>query len=73
MAAGASDAGNVSFLVSDPSKALDQAREVAIADAQRKAELYAKASGVRLGRVEWITEDNGSGPTLPAMPRAAVP
>jgi uncharacterized protein len=72
-AAGATDAGNVSFLVSDPSKALDQAREAAIADARRKAEIYAKASGVRLGRVEWITEDGGSGPPVPMMARAAAP
>ena len=62
VAAGATEVGNVSFLVSDASKALDQAREAAIADARRKAEVYAKASGVRLGQVERITEDTGSGP-----------
>jgi uncharacterized protein YggE len=72
VAAGATEVGNVSFLVSDASKALDQAREAAIADARRKAEVYAKASGVRLGRVEWITEDTGSGPPAPMMPRAAA-
>src|SRR5205823_513265 len=54
VAAGATDVGNVSFLLSDASKALDQAREAAIADPRRKAEVYAKASGVQLGRVEWI-------------------
>jgi uncharacterized protein YggE len=70
VAAGATDAGNVSFLVSDASKALDQAREAAIADARRKAEVYAKASDVRLGRVEWITEDTGGGTPVPLMTRA---
>jgi uncharacterized protein len=70
VAAGATDAGNVSFLVSDASKALDQTREAAIADARRKAEVYAKASGVQLGRVEWITEDTGSAPSVPMMTRA---
>ncbi len=50
--AGVTDIGNVEFLVSEPSKALDQAREAAIADAQRKAEVYAHASGIQLGRVE---------------------
>jgi uncharacterized protein len=70
VAAGATDTGNVSFLVSDASKALDQAREAAIADARRKAEVYAKASGVQLGRVEWITEDTSSGPSVPMMARA---
>jgi uncharacterized protein len=67
VAAGATDAGNVSFLVSNASKALDEAREAAIADARRKAEVYAKASGVRLGRVEWITEDTGGGTPVPMM------
>jgi uncharacterized protein YggE len=69
--AGATDAGNIAFLVSDPSKALDQAREAAIADARRKAEVYARASGLRLGRVEWITEDTGSAPPVPARVLAA--
>jgi len=64
VAAGATDIGNVVFLVSDPSKATDQAREAAIADARRKAEVYAKASGLRLGRVLWITEDPGFAPPL---------
>ena len=70
VAAGATDAGNVSFLVSDASKALDQAREAAIADARRKAEVYAKASDARLGGVEWITEDTSSGSPVPLMARA---
>jgi uncharacterized protein YggE len=69
--AGATDAGNIAFLVSDPSKALDQAREAAIGDARRKAEVYARASGLRLGRVEWITEDTGSAPPVPARVLAA--
>jgi uncharacterized protein YggE len=69
VAAGATDAGNVSFLVSNPSKALDQAREAAIADARRRAEVYAQAAGVRLGKVEWITEDSGNG-QLPPVPFA---
>jgi uncharacterized protein len=56
--AGATDIGNIAFLVSDPAKALDQAREGAFADARRKAELYARAAGVNLGRVAWITESS---------------
>lgn len=71
MTAGATDAGNIAFLVSDPSKALDQAREAAIGDARRKAEVYARASGLRLGRVEWITEDTGSAPPVLARVLAA--
>jgi uncharacterized protein YggE len=69
--AGVTDVGNISFLVSDPSKALDQARKAAIADARRKAEVYAEASGLRLGRVIWITEDSGFAPSVPMQARAA--
>ena len=57
--AGATDVGNIEFLLSDPSKALDQAREAVMADARRKAEVYARAAGIRLGQVEWITEQSG--------------
>lgn len=70
--AGANDVGNISFSVADESKVLDQARAAAIADARRKAEVYAKAAGLRLGSVQWITEDTVSRPPLPMMSRAAV-
>ena len=66
VAAGVTDVGNVTFLVADASKQLDQVREAAVADARRKAELYARASGVTLGPVAWITEDSASPPPLPA-------
>ena len=66
--AGATDVGNIAFLVSDPSKALDQARQAAVADARRKAELYASASGVSLGRVLWI-EEAGAAPPVPLAAR----
>ena len=67
IAAGATDVGNVAFLVSDPSKAADPAREAAVADAQRKAQLYARASGINLGRVAWIAEDSASAPPIPMV------
>ncbi len=60
IAAGATDVWNVEFLVSDPGKALDQAREAAIADARRKAEVYARAAGITLGKVISIEEEPGS-------------
>lgn len=71
VSAGVTDVGNIAFLVSDPSKALDQAREAAIADARRKAEVYAQASGLRLGRVIWITEDSGFSPPFPTRSAGA--
>jgi len=65
IAAGATDIGNVAFVITDPSKALDQAREAAVADARRKADLYAHAAGLTLGGVAWITEDSSYAPALP--------
>jgi len=54
--AGANDIGNVVFEVSQASKLLDDAREQAIADARRKAEIYARAAGVTLGAPLSISE-----------------
>jgi uncharacterized protein len=65
IAAGATDAGSVEFLHSDTSKTLDQARQAAIADARRKAELYAQAAGLTLGGVAWITEEPAYAPSSP--------
>jgi uncharacterized protein YggE len=67
----ATDVGNIAFLVSDPSKTPDQAREAAIADARRKAEVYAQASSLQLRRVEWITEDAGFAPPGPMRAQGA--
>jgi uncharacterized protein YggE len=65
IAAGATDVWNVEFQVGDPGKALDQAREAAVVDARRKAEIYAKAAGVTLGKVISIEEESGSSPPMP--------
>jgi hypothetical protein len=59
--AGANDIGGINFLVSQASKFLDQAREQAIADARRKAEIYAKAAGVTLGAPVSISEEGSPG------------
>ena len=65
VAAGATEVWNVEFLVSDPGKALDQAREAAIADARRKAGVYARAAEVTLGRLVSIEEESGSSAPVP--------
>jgi uncharacterized protein YggE len=59
--AGANDIGGINFMVSQASKLLDEAREQAIADARRKAQIYAKAAGVTLGEPIAISE--GGSPT----------
>ncbi|MEH2524296.1 MULTISPECIES: SIMPL domain-containing protein [unclassified Bradyrhizobium] len=60
--AGANDIGGINFSVSQASKHLDEAREKAIADARRKAEIYAKAAGVTLGEPISISEEGAPVP-----------
>jgi uncharacterized protein YggE len=62
VAAGANNIGGINFMVSAASKLLDDAREQAIADARRKAEIYAKAAGVALGSPVSISEEGAPGP-----------
>ena len=69
IAAGANEIGGIEFLVAAPAKALDNVRTEAIADARRKAEIYARAAGVTLGRPLSITED-GAAPPQPMVMRA---
>jgi hypothetical protein len=69
--AGANEMSGLEFVVSQQSKLLDQARDEAIADARRKAELYAKAAGARLGAVVSISEEGSSPVARPMQMRAA--
>ena len=60
--AGANEIGGINFVVSQASKLLDEARERAVADARRKAEIYARAAGVTLGAPLSISEQGNSAP-----------
>jgi len=71
--AGANDIGNVNFTVSKASELLDQAREKALADAKRKAEIYAKAAGVTLGAPLSIAEEGAPAPMFRAKMMPAAP
>ncbi|UPK35901.1 SIMPL domain-containing protein [Bradyrhizobium sp. 186] len=75
--AGANDIGNISFEVTQASKLLDDARVQAVADARRKAEIYAKATGVTLGSPLSVSEGGGPVPLFKARmataPMAAAP
>lgn len=69
---GANTLGGVTFGLQEPDPVLDAARKDAVADARRKAELYAAAAGVGLGKVMTITEQSGYTPPVPmAMAEAA--
>ncbi|WP_338830121.1 SIMPL domain-containing protein [Bradyrhizobium sp. 27S5] len=69
--AGANEIGGINFVVSQASKVLDEARDKAIADARRKAEIYAKAAGVTLGEPISISEE-GNAP-VPMYRKMAAP
>ena len=70
--AGANEIGGINFVVSQASKVLDEAREKAVADARRKADIYAKAAGVTLGDPISISEE-GSAPVPMYRGKMAAP
>ena len=69
-AAGANRLYGIGFDVADPKPALDEARKQAVADAQRKAELFATAAGVRLGALLSLSEGGNGGGPVPVFARA---
>jgi uncharacterized protein len=62
--AGANSITGISFGHNNLSDLLDKARPLAVADARRKAQIYASAGGVTLGRLMILTEDGGSRPPI---------
>ena len=62
IAAGANEMSGIEFIVSKQSNLLDQVRGEAIADAHRKAELYAQAAGAKVGPVVAITDEGATPP-----------
>lgn len=68
--AGATDSGSVQFLHSNMSQVLDQARQAAMTDARRKAEIYAQSAGLKLAGVAWVTEVPASTTPTPFPMRA---
>ena len=72
IAAGANEMSGIEFVVSEQSKLLDQARDEAIADAHRKAELYAKAAGSK-ARPRGGDHRRGRGPAAARIRRPCAP
>jgi uncharacterized protein len=68
--AGANSVYGVGFDHNDPSALLDKARALAVADARRKADIYANAAGARIGRLMTLTEQPGRTPIVRYLPRA---
>lgn len=57
--AGVNQAGNIQFSVKDADTLLDTARKEAVGKARKRAELYASAAGVSLGKIMSINEGGG--------------
>lgn len=70
--AGANDIGGISFVVSEQDKRLDDARAEAMRDAKRKADIFARTAGVKLGAPLSISE-SGSAPPRPMAYRSLAP
>ncbi len=60
--AGANAMYGVAYGENDPGALLDKARPLAVADARRKAEIYATAGGAKLGRLMQLNEQTGAQP-----------
>ena len=73
---GANSIYGIGFGHNNPSALLDKARPLAVADARRKAEIYASAGGATIGRLMVLTEEGGRQPPMAfsrAMTAAASP
>lgn len=75
VAAGANQVSGPSFQLDDPDRALDSARVEAVRKARERAELYAKALGMRVARVLQVSEASAGPPPpypMPMMRQAAM-
>ncbi len=67
---GANNFNGLQFTVQDPDPLLDEARQLAVADAMAKAELLTTAAGVGLGKVLSMAEQGGGRPVMMEMDSA---
>lgn len=70
--AGSNQLSGLTLGVGDPTAVLDEARRKAVADARRRAGVYAEAAGVRVGKVRVISEEPVSPPRPLMLGRAAA-
>jgi len=67
VAAGANQIGGPNFRIADEDRVLDEARTAAVSKARARAELYARAAGLRVARILRIAE-GGAEPPMRPMP-----
>jgi uncharacterized protein YggE len=79
VASGANQVSGPNFQMENPDVALDEARVAAMKAARARADLYARAAGLRVVRIVSISEGSGYNPPMPvmyakaAMAEAAMP
>ncbi len=72
VSSGVNQMNGLSFSIAEPQPLRNEARKMAVAEARTRAELYAQAAGVSLGRILSISEAGGLQPHQPAFRRAAM-
>ncbi|MFP5449977.1 MAG: SIMPL domain-containing protein [Alphaproteobacteria bacterium] len=70
--AGANQINSISFGLNDRSQAENQARQAAVRNLQAKAQLYAQATGYRVGRLVTLSEGTTYSAPQPPMPYMAM-
>jgi len=68
VAEGANQINGPTLTIDKPEAALDEARAKAVAAGRSRAELYARAMGLRVVRIVAVSESGGSYPVPPPMP-----
>jgi uncharacterized protein len=59
VSSGSNQINGISFSVSNPDAAMDEARKLAVKDATHKAQIYAGAASINLGNIMSISEGGG--------------
>lgn len=72
VASGANQVNGPAFQIAEPAAALDEARTSAMKTARARAELYAKAAGLRVVRIVSISESGGYAPPQPVYAMAKM-
>lgn len=72
VSSGVNQMNGLSFSIAEPAPLRNKARKMAVAEARIRAELYAQAAGVSLGKILSISEAGGHRPPQPAFRRAAL-
>lgn len=70
VASGANQVNGPAFQMAEPAAAMDEARLDAMKSARARAELYARAAGLRVVRIVSISEGGGFSPPQPVYMRA---